>query len=85
LEEKVRFVWARTEDKDVDRLVGKVILDLGCTKNMDSKFHMTVELYWHVKTLMAQSMKLQEDKLRNISHRMDALERQDSLLITMTS
>jgi hypothetical protein len=41
----------------VDMQVGRVILDLGCTRNRDSKFHRTVDLYWHVKTLMAQSMK----------------------------
>jgi hypothetical protein len=65
--------------------VGKVILDLGCCRNRDSKFFRTVEFNWHVKILMAHSMKPQEGKLMQLSQRMDALERQVSLLITMVS
>jgi hypothetical protein len=35
LEEEVRYVGVHTEEKDVDKKVGKFICDLGCTKNRD--------------------------------------------------
>jgi hypothetical protein len=45
LEEEVRSIQDSTQDRDVDRHVRKDIPNLGCTRNTDSKFHMTMELY----------------------------------------
>jgi hypothetical protein len=44
LEAEVRAKRAQIEDEVVDGQVGDIILDLGCTGNMDTKFHCMVEL-----------------------------------------
>jgi hypothetical protein len=39
LEDDVQAVRAHTKDEVVDRQVGNIIHEMGCTINMDSKFH----------------------------------------------
>jgi hypothetical protein len=49
IEEEVKITHAYQDEEEVDRHVGDLISDSGCTKNQDTKFHCTVELYWHTK------------------------------------
>jgi hypothetical protein len=51
---------AYTKDDEVDKQVGDIVPDLGCTRNRATKFHRTLELYWHVKTMVSQRMQPQE-------------------------
>jgi hypothetical protein len=47
----VRAKRDQIEDEVVDGQVGDIIHVLGCTRNRDTKFHRTMELYWHVKEM----------------------------------
>jgi hypothetical protein len=51
LEDEVRTKRDQIEDEVVDGHVGDIIHVLGCTRNRDTKFHCTMELYWHVKEM----------------------------------
>jgi hypothetical protein len=61
LEDEVLLVHEFKEDSEVDLQVGWVIPDMGCTKTQNSKLFHTLELYWHVKTMVALDM-LPKDK-----------------------
>lgn len=54
LEAKVRARRAQIGDEAVDGQVGDIVPDLGCTRNRDTKFHCMMELYRHVKAMVAQ-------------------------------
>ena len=56
LEDEVMLNRSYQENVDMDEKVGEIVPDLGYTKNRDTKFHHTVELYWHAKTMVAQGM-----------------------------
>jgi hypothetical protein len=45
LEDKAKPTRAYREDANVDEQLGVIVSDLGCTRNIDTKFHHTVELY----------------------------------------
>jgi len=45
LEDKMKLIKAYKEDEAMDQEVGDIIPDLGCTRNMDTKFYRTMELY----------------------------------------
>jgi hypothetical protein len=45
LEEYVKIIRAYHGDEDVDKQVGDIVPDLGCTQNRDTKFHKMLELY----------------------------------------
>jgi hypothetical protein len=63
LEAKVRSRRAQIGDEAVDGRVGDIIPNLGCTINRDTKFYRTVELYWHVKAMVAQGRMPQEREI----------------------
>jgi hypothetical protein len=61
LEYEVHLVHEFKEDSGVDLQVGWETPDLGCTKTQNSKFFHTLELYWHVKTMVALSKLLKDE------------------------
>jgi hypothetical protein len=66
----------------IDKLV-QLFLDLGCSRNMDTKFYMTLELYWHMKTMVTQGMLPRDQDYSKFKQRLEALEDQNMLLISM--
>jgi hypothetical protein len=54
--------------------VGEIFLDLGCTRNRDTKFHRTMELYRHAKTMVAQGVLPKEQDYMKFRQRLKALE-----------
>jgi hypothetical protein len=85
VEEEVRLAHACREDDEVDEQVGDIVPDLGCTRNRDTKFHRTVELYWHVKTMVATGMLPKEHDYKKLIQRLEDLEGQNKLLMSMVS
>jgi hypothetical protein len=49
------------------------------------KFHRTIELYWHTKTLVAQDLLPKEKDYRQFGQRLEALEHQNKLLLSLVS
>jgi hypothetical protein len=74
LEDEVLLVCEFKEDSEVDLQVGRVIPDLGCTKTQNSKFFHTLELYWHVKMMVALDMLPKDEDFRQLKGRMEMLE-----------
>jgi hypothetical protein len=85
IEEDVRIVHVYREDAEVDEEVGGIVPDLGCTRNKDAKFNRTVELYWHVKIVVALGMLPKEKEYMKLIQCLEALEGQNKLLISMVS
>jgi hypothetical protein len=54
--------------------VGEIFLDLAYTKNRDTKFHCTMDLYWHAKTMVAQGVLPKEKDYMKFRQRLKALE-----------
>ena len=73
------------ENEEVENQVGDIFLDLGCNRRKDTKFYINFELCWHMKSMVAQGRAPQEQGIRNLNQRMEVLERQSILLITMVS
>jgi hypothetical protein len=44
--------------------VGDLVPDLGCTRNKGTKFFRTIELYLHVKNMVAQGRDLIEQDIQ---------------------
>jgi hypothetical protein len=74
LEDEVLLVHEFKEDSEVDLKVGRVIPDLGCTKTRNSKFFHTLELCWHVKTMVALDMLPKDEYFHQLKARMEMLE-----------
>jgi hypothetical protein len=80
IEGEVKIIRAYQDDEEIDRQVGDIILDLGCTRNRDTKFHHTIELYWHTKTMVSQAQLPNEKYYMQLCQRLEALEHQNKLL-----
>jgi hypothetical protein len=61
LEEDVNLIRAYKEDEYVDMQVPDIVPNMSCTQNSDTKFHKTMELYWHTNTMVSQGI-LQKDQ-----------------------
>jgi hypothetical protein len=85
VEEEVQMVHEHREDTEVDEEVGDLVLDLGCTRNINTKFNRTIELYLHVKTMVALRMIPKEKEYRKLIQRLEALEGKNKLLIYVVS
>jgi hypothetical protein len=56
LEEEVQLIHEFKEDDEVEKEVGGMVLDLGCTRTHNSIFFRIVELYWHTKSMVSLGM-----------------------------
>jgi hypothetical protein len=74
LEDEVLLVHEFKEDSEVDLKVGRVIPDLGCTKSRNSKFFHTLELFWHVKTMIVLDMLSKDEYFHQLKGSMEMLE-----------
>lgn len=60
MEDRIRQKRTQTPDSVVDEEVGKVISDHGHSRSRDLKYAKMVDLYWHVKEMMASNFGRQE-------------------------
>jgi hypothetical protein len=65
---KFSKTWYFKDDKEVDFHVGGLIPDIGCTRNRNSKFFCTLELYWHMKMMVSLGMLLKEEERLHINN-----------------
>jgi hypothetical protein len=78
LEEEVCQIKEFHDDEEVEAQVGSFIPDLGCTQTRNLKFYITLELYWHTKTMVAMGMLPKEQDLYQLKSRQEALEIQNA-------
>ena len=74
LEDEVLLVHEFKEDSEIDLKVGRVILDLGCTNTRNCKFFHTLELCWHVKTMIVLDMLLRDEYFHQLKDPVEMLE-----------
>jgi hypothetical protein len=74
LEDKVLLFHEFIEDSEVDLQVGRVIPYLGCTRTQNSKFFYTLELSWHVETMVVLDMLPKDEYFHQLNGRMEMLE-----------
>jgi hypothetical protein len=87
LEEEVFLTREFKDDEEVEFQVWGLIpnLDLGCTRTMNSKFFRTLELYWHMKTMVALGMIPKEEGVCHLKGRLKALETQNACIIKVVT
>jgi hypothetical protein len=74
LEAEFKLVGDFNDEEEVEHQVGGIIQNLGCTKTENSKFYMTLELYWHIKMMVALGMLPKDQEFWQLKRRMEALE-----------
>jgi hypothetical protein len=85
IEEDVKVIRAYHEDQEVDRKATPFVPIWVQVLQGTQKISEIVELYWHTKVFVAQEMLAKEPKFQKLRLRMEALERQNKLLLTMVS
>jgi hypothetical protein len=85
LEVEVCLACEFKEDVEVDFQVGGVILELGCSRTKNSKFFHTLELYWHVKTMVALGMLPKDEDFFQLKSIMEMLESQNEYLLKVVT
>jgi hypothetical protein len=83
LEVEVRLVMKFKDDEEIEQQVGGLISDLSCTRTHSSKFFYTLELYWHIKTMVALGMFPKDEYSPKLKHRVETLEEKKAYLLSM--
>jgi len=74
LEGEAPLVHEFKEVDEVDKEVGGIIPYVGCTRSKNSFYFWMIELYWHIKTLVALGLLPKDEEFRQIKGRMEDLE-----------
>jgi hypothetical protein len=74
LEYEVCLIDEFKKESKADLQVGRVIPDMGCTRTQKSKLFERLELYWHVKTMVALDILPKYKYFCQLKRRMDMLE-----------
>jgi hypothetical protein len=85
LEVEVHLAQEFKEDVEVDFQVGGVISELGCSRTKNCKFSHTLELYWHVKTMVSFRMLPKDEDFHQLKRRMEMLESQNEYLLKVVT
>jgi hypothetical protein len=85
IEKDVKVVRVYVEDSEVDNQVAPFVLDLGSSIARDTKFFRTIEIYWHTKDFVAHTMLAKELEFKASRQRMEAIEVENNLLLSLVS
>jgi hypothetical protein len=73
VEAKIQLEHTLTIDKEVDEATTSWVSYVGNTRARETKYWKTIELYWHIKTLLGQMLQMREDTQNTIQLQLDGL------------